>query len=80
VKFKVIGEIERVETFARGTGVRVKQFLNETYGRGNWRKRKGVAVIEYVNGEVWLAEIHWYEAHGIGRRREKDKRRIRRLA
>jgi hypothetical protein len=41
---------------------------------------KGIAVIEYVNGEVWLAEVHWYEAAGIGRKKEKDKRKLRRLA
>jgi len=79
VEFTVIGTIENIETIARGTSVRIRRFLNETYGEGNWRKRKGVTVIEYENGEVWLAEIHWFEAHGIGRRREKDKRRIRRI-
>lgn len=79
MEFTVIGKIENIDTIARGTSVRVRRFLNETYGYGNWRKLKGIAVIEYTNGEVWEAEIHWYEAHGIGRRREKEKRRIRRI-
>lgn len=79
MEFTVIGKIENVETIARGTSLRVRKFLNETYGYGNWRKLKGTAVIEYMNGEVWEAEIHWFEAHGIGRRREKDKRRVRRI-
>lgn len=79
MEFTVVGKTENVETIVRGTSVRVRKFLNETYGYGNWRKLKGIAVIEYQNGEVWLAEIHWFEAHGIGRRREKEKRRLRRL-
>lgn len=80
MKFKIVSAISQVETIARGTGVHVRQMLNEAYGYGNWRKMKGTAIVEYVNGEVWLVEVHWYEAHGIGRRREKDKRRIRRIA
>ena len=48
--------------------------LQEKYGRGRWRKLKGVANVELFNGTIRLAEIHWYEAHGIGRRRLKIKR------
>ncbi|MCL4859384.1 MAG: hypothetical protein KJZ93_08255 [Caldilineaceae bacterium] len=80
MRFKVISEIRGVETIGRGLGVDARRFLNMTYGQGRWRKMKGVAEVEYSNGEIWLVEIHWYEAHGIGRRREKDKRRIRRIA
>ncbi|MEZ4870101.1 MAG: hypothetical protein R3C14_52720 [Caldilineaceae bacterium] len=80
MKFKIISEISQVETIARGPGVHARQMLNNAYGYGSWRKMKGVAIVEYVNREIWLVEVHWYEAHGIGRRREKDKRRIRRIS
>lgn len=80
MKFKVISEIRGVEIIGRGLGVDTRRFLNMTYGQGRWRKMKGIAEVEYSNGEIWLVEIDWYEAHGIGRRREKDKRRIRRIA
>ena len=79
MEFTVVGKIGDIETIARGTSVRTRRFLNETYGYGNWRKMKGEAVVEYENGDIWLVELHWYEAHGIGRRREKDKRRLRRI-
>jgi hypothetical protein len=79
MRFKIISEVTQIETIARGTGVKARQFLNATYGQGNWRKMKGLAVVEYENGEIWTVEIHWYEANGIGRKREKDKQRIRRI-
>jgi hypothetical protein len=77
--FEIISEITDVEIIARGTSVQIRHYLNRAYGRGNWRKLKGQAVIEYNNGEIWLVELHWFEAHGIGRRDEKDKYKIRRL-
>jgi hypothetical protein len=80
MKFEIISKIEEIEIIARGTGVDIRHRLNAEYGRHNWRKMKGIAVIEYVNGQVWLAEVHWYEATGIGRKKEKDKRKLRRLA
>lgn len=77
--FEVISEITDVEIIARGTSVQIRHYLNRAYGQGNWRKLKGQAVIEYNDGEIWLVELHWFEAHGIGRRDEKDKYKIRRL-
>jgi hypothetical protein len=77
--FEIISEITEIQVIAKGTGVRIRHHLNSTYGRGNWRKLKGNAVVEYTNGEVWLVELHWFEAHGIGRRDEKDKYKIRRI-
>jgi hypothetical protein len=74
-----LSEITDIEVIARGRGVDDRRRLNRIYGRGTWRKLKGRAVIEYTNGEIWLAELHWYEASNIGRREEKDKRRLRRL-
>ena len=48
--------------------------LRRAYGLGNWRKRKGIAHIRLENGAVRLTVLHWYEAHGIGRREYKRKR------
>ena len=74
MNFDIIGAISHAETIARGTAIRELSRLRRTYGPGNWRKRKGVARIRLENGAVRLAELHWYEAHGIGRREFKRKR------
>ena len=74
MNFEIIGEITNVETIARGTGVRARRYLNRVYGHGDWRKMKGIALIRLPNGEIRLAELHWYEAHGIGRHDIKRKR------
>ena len=74
VNFDIIGGIAHEETIARGTGIRELSRLRRAYGLGNWRKRKGIARIRLENGAVRLAELHWYEAHGIGRREFKRKR------
>jgi hypothetical protein len=70
---EVIGEITELETIAIGRGIRERRRLRRDYGAGRWRKRKGVAVVRLVNEEIVRAEIHWYEAHGIGRREIKAK-------
>ncbi len=69
----IIGEISQIETFAKGTGVHIRHYLNRQYGRGNWRKRKGIALVRDDYGNPRLAEIHWFEAHGIGRKDFKRK-------
>lgn len=74
--FEVIGEITHVETFAAGSSIRELARLRRFYGRGHWRKRKGIARVRLEDGEVRLAEVHWYEAHGIGRKELKIKRYI----
>ena len=68
-----LGEIRHIETIASGTGVRDRARLRRHYGPGRWHKRKGVARVRLMNGTICLAEIHWYEAHGIGRREFKLK-------
>ena len=73
VQFEIIGEIEYVETIAVGAGVRVRALLNKVHGKGRWRKRKGFARIRLAGGAVRRVELHWYEAHGIGRRDFKIK-------
>lgn len=71
--FEIVGGITDIETIATGTGVRVRARLRKQYGRGRWRKLKGIARVRLVDGTVRLAEVHWYEAHGIGKREFKLK-------
>ncbi|HEY3026640.1 MAG TPA: hypothetical protein VGJ55_10865 [Pyrinomonadaceae bacterium] len=71
--FEIIGEITRVEAIAIGTGVRNRARLRKQYGGGRWRKLKGLANVRLPNGRIRLAEVHWYEAHGIGKREFKLK-------
>lgn len=73
MKFDVVGAIEQVETIAAGPSVKVRSYLRKTYGRGRWRKLKGVASVRLPNGNLRLVELHWYEAHGIGTRDFKIK-------
>lgn len=72
--FEIVGEIQSPETFARGSGIRELPRLRKFYGKGNWRKRKGVARVKLPNGIALLAEIHWYEATGLGKFEFKIKR------
>jgi hypothetical protein len=72
--FEIIAPIKRVETIATGRGIRELANLRKLFGRGNWRKYKGMTTVRFSNGIIAHAEVHWYEAHGIGRRKEKIKR------
>lgn len=72
--FEVIGQIEQVETFASGKQIRELARLNRLYGKGRWRKRKGAALIRLAHGKTRNAELHWYEANGIGLFELKIKR------
>jgi hypothetical protein len=74
VDFSVLGEIALVETFASGREIRELKRLRKQYGRGRWRKRKGIARVQLADGSVRRVEIHWYEAPGIGRKEFKIKR------
>jgi len=71
--FQILGDITEIESIARGPGVRERARLRRTYGPGNWRKLKGVARVRLVDGTARLAEVHWYEAHGIGKKELKLK-------
>ena len=72
--FEILGEITVLETIASGRGIHDLRRLRKSYGRGRWLKMKGSARIRLRNGDVRLAELHWYEAHGIGKREVKRKR------
>ena len=72
--FDILEDIVEVETIATGSGIRDLARLQKLYGKGRWRKMKGVALIRLQNGRVRRAELHWYEAHGIGKKETKRKR------
>jgi hypothetical protein len=74
---EMLGEIRNVETIVAGQGVHIRRYLARVYGRGRWRKIKGVATVRLADGTVCEAEIHWFEAHGVGRKDFKIKRTIR---
>jgi hypothetical protein len=71
--FGVVGDISGIETIATGSGIRERGRLRKRYGPGRWRKRKGFAEVRLQSGEIVRAELHWYEATGIGRREMKIK-------
>jgi hypothetical protein len=73
---EVIGEIEAIKTIATGASAKVRSVLRKVYGRGRWRKRKGTGTVRLSNGNIRRVELHWYEAHGIGRRDLKIKNHL----
>ena len=73
MKFEIVGEITNIETIAVGRSIRVLQSLNKKYGKGRWRKKKGIATVKLNDESFRLAEVHWYEAHGIGKKEMKVK-------
>jgi len=76
MELEILGEIEDVETIATGRGVYIRRYLDRTYGEGRWRKMKGFATVRLSQGAVCRAGIHWFEAHGVGRKDFKVKRVI----
>jgi hypothetical protein len=71
--FEILGEFQGIETIAVGSAIRDINRLRKQYGPGNWRKLKGTATVRLFDGTIRKAEIHWYEAHGIGKRKLKIK-------
>jgi len=74
--FRIVGRIEAVEVIAAGAAIRERKRLWKAYGKARWRKLKGIANIEFSDGTMCQAEIHWYEAHGVGTKEHKIKRII----
>lgn len=74
MEFEVLGDLKGVETIAVGSAIRELARLQKHHGIGRWRKRKGFGLVRLQTGEVVEAELHWYEAVGIGRRELKIKR------
>jgi len=73
MRFEILGEIAEAETFAAGSRIREIARLRRVYGRARWRKRKGIAQVRLADGSLHLAEVHWYEAAGVGRKEFKIK-------
>ena len=71
--FEIVGEITAIETIATGRSILGLGRLRKRYGMGRWRKLKGIAIVRLKDGSVHTAEIHWYEAHGVGRKEFKLK-------
>ena len=74
MNFDIISEINQIEIIAVGNSIRVLSRLKKIYGDGRWRKLKGIATIRLADGSISKAELHWYEAHGIGKKEIKIKR------
>lgn len=72
--FEILDRLRDVETIAAGRGIRELRRLQRVYGRGRWRKRKGVSRVRLRDGTIHIAELHWHEAHGIGSYEHKIKR------
>ncbi len=72
--FRVVSPIHEVEIIAISVSIRELKRLRRFYGGRRWRKLKGIATVELADGCVRLAELHWYEAHGVGRQEMKIKR------
>jgi hypothetical protein len=71
--FEIIGRIEDIEVVAGGSSIREIERLRKAFGRGRWRKLKGKATVRLEDGTIHFVELHWYEAHGIGRKKLKIK-------
>jgi hypothetical protein len=72
--FEILGEITEIETIASGRGIQTRARLRKRYGGKHWRKLKGITTIRLASGRTSRAEVHWYEAHGVGRKGWKIKR------
>jgi hypothetical protein len=70
---EILSEIRNKEVIAKGTSIKIRKRLEKLYGRGNWKKMKGIAKVRLSDGSAKLAEIHWFEAHGIGKKNIKVK-------
>ena len=73
MNFEIIGAIIAIEPIAVGTGIRDRRRLQRLFGKGRWRKLRGIATVRLVDGTIHTAEVHWYEAHGIGKKEFKIK-------
>ncbi|MGB7085420.1 MAG: hypothetical protein WBD47_07695 [Phormidesmis sp.] len=74
MNFEIIGKISNVETIAVNLSIRELDTLKKKYGGRRWRKLKGVGLVSFPSGNVRQVELHWYEAHGIGKRKMKIKK------
>ena len=78
-RFEIIGQVSATESIAINRSIRELQNLRKQFGPGRWRKLKGLVIVRFENGLTFRAEVHWYEAHGIGRRKTKIKQLLEEL-
>ena len=71
--FEIISEISDIERITRGPSVQERVRLRKQFGAGRWRKLKGIATVRLANGRIRRVELHWYEAHGVGKKKLKIK-------
>jgi hypothetical protein len=71
--FEIVGSISDIETIAIGRSIRILPLLQKRFGRGRWRKLKGVATVRLPDGRIRVAEVHWFEAHGLGKKKMRIK-------
>lgn len=74
IHFQILTEIQHVEIIATSSSIRILKSLQKQYGKGRWRKLKGTARVRLSNNEIRIAELHWFEAHGIGKKKMRIKR------
>jgi len=74
MQFQIVGEITEIERIAASSSIHILEILRKQYGAGRWRKLKGTAMVRLSDGALRLAEVHWFEAHGIGKRKMRIKR------
>ena len=74
LNFRITSPIAEIQVIASGRQIRELRRLIKAHGKGRWRKLKGIATIELPDGRIRKAEIHWYEAHGLGKKEVKIKR------
>jgi hypothetical protein len=72
--FEIIADITEIESIAIGSGIRILPLLRKQYGRGRWRKLKGKTIVRLADDTIRRAEVHWFEAHGIGKKKARIKR------
>ena len=72
--FEIVGNITNIEIIAAGSGIHILPLLRKQYGKGHWRKLKGIATVRLFDGTIRFAEVHWFEAHGIGKKKMRIKR------
>jgi hypothetical protein len=56
--FEVLDDLGDVEVIATGSSIRELSRLRRLYGKGRWKKMKGIARIRLTNGQIRLAELH----------------------
>lgn len=74
MSFEIISDVTGKKTIAVGSKIRILALLRKRYGRGRWRKLKGIATVRLFDGSIRVAELHWFEAHGIGKKKMRIKR------